>query len=198
MRVLTGARARLMRHVDEILALVVLVWGVTATLVRHAQNGSLGLNLALVAALSVALLVRRRAPLGFIAVTFGLAVMGAIWLNDPVNMSWSVYLRVVPAYTVGAFLELQKAALGLAIGFGGAVIIDLLQRHVLTNLVFTTVVTVAAWMTGRAMRHRRLLAAELHDRAMRVAAEREDRGGWRSPTSAHESRASCTPWWPTA
>ena len=163
------------RHLDELLALIVLTWGVIATASSHSQTGPLIANLAIVVALSAAIVMRRRAPLAFAAVTFALALISTIWLDNIVKATWSTYMLLVPAYTVAAFLELRAALLGLGITVGMVAAIDAFQRHVFMELLFTTIVAVAAWMAGRAMRHRRLLAVELQHRAERVAAEREDR-----------------------
>ena len=170
-----AARRWGLRHLDEILALVVLVWGVTATVARHTQKGPLVLNLLVVVGLAAAMLVRRRRPLVFTAVTLGLALVSRIWLDDNTRATWSIYILVVPPYSVAAYLELRQAVVGLVIAAGAAAAIDASHAHVFREIVFTTILAVGAWTTGRAMRHRRALAVELGHRTTRLAAEREDR-----------------------
>lgn len=164
-----------MLHLDELLAVIVLVWGVMTTVAQHSHKGPLSLNLGLVVVVAGALVVRRRLPLTFTAVTLGCALIGALWLDDLVKATWSTYMLVLPAYTVAAFLELPQALLGLALAVGGTAAVDAFQRHTFIEVLFTTIFAVAAWTTGHAMRHRRALARELRHRAAWLEAEREDR-----------------------
>lgn len=170
-----AAKAWVLRHLDEVLAITLLLWGVTATALRHTQRGPLALNLAVVVVMAAAMLVRRRAPLVFALVTIGSALITELWLDDVRQATWAIYLLVVPAYSVAAYLNLSRAIVGLAITVVLVGAINFAHSHVFLNLVFTTVLAVAAWTVGRALRNRRALAAELRQRGAQLAAERETR-----------------------
>jgi signal transduction histidine kinase len=164
------------RHLDELLALVVLLWGGISTAVRHTHaGGPLALNLVLVAVMAAVCLVRRRLPLVFMAVTLGCTLIGVIWLEDLTRSTWSIYVLLLPAYTVAAFCELRQAAVGLGLALGAGATIAAFQTHVFTDLLFASICAVTAWTIGRAMRHRRALARELRHRAQWLQDERDDR-----------------------
>ena len=163
------------RHLDHLLAGVILVWGMTDAATSRFAHGPFVLNALVVAGLAGAALLRRRAPLTFTAVSLLLAIVSTIWLTDVAKVQWSLYLLIVPAYTVAAYTDLRPALLGLAMALVAPTIVDALQSDFLGNVSFTLPLSIASWSAGRAMRHRRQLTAELEDRAARLEAEREAR-----------------------
>lgn len=163
------------RHLDEFLGLVVLVWGTIDTLVRHVHTGPLALNLAVVVVAAAVALVRRRLPLVFVVVTLGAALASALWLDNVVRFSWSIYMVLSPAYTAAAWCERPRAVAGLVLAVVGAGAVDAVQPHVVTDMLYTTICAVASWTVGRAIRHRRVLARALRHRAQWLEDEREDR-----------------------
>jgi len=71
---------------------------------------------------------------------------------------------------------LPRALGGLTLVEVGPWVVDVLAKNVnFGDFAFTTIVVGIAWVTGRAMRSRRLLHVELVGKATRLAAEREDR-----------------------
>jgi signal transduction histidine kinase len=167
--------AWLERHLDELLGALVLISGLI-WLQTSRVHGPVLLRLLVVAGLAATMVFRRRSPLAFAAVSMALALAAGGWIADITQTTWTLYLLLIPAYTVAAYEALPGALAGLAIVQAGPWGIDVLARHVqFGDFAFTTVVVSVAWVTGRAMRSRRLLHLELVAKAARLASEREAR-----------------------
>ncbi|MHB8233297.1 MAG: sensor histidine kinase [Solirubrobacteraceae bacterium] len=168
--------AWLERHLDQALAALVLVCGAIWVASGTKVEGAPELNLLIVAGLACAMLFRRRSPLGFTAASMALAIVCCAWLSDITQTAWTNYLLLIPAYTVASYEQLPRALVGLALAEAAPWGVDALSRHShLGDFVFTTIIVGISWVTGRALRSRRLLQIELIDKAKRLTAEREDR-----------------------
>jgi signal transduction histidine kinase len=165
------------RWLDPVCAgflLVALEIGVLAGDHRH---GPLALNMLAVAGIALAAVRRRRAPLSFVVIVGALAaLMNAFLTTLDESPLVAAYFLLVPAYTVAAWQTLRNAVLGLALLVGGAAVSELIAHHQPIGRFAGAAFTIsAAWTAGRAIRARRLLAAELQRTSAQLAAEREDR-----------------------
>jgi signal transduction histidine kinase len=121
---------------------------------------------------------RRRAPLAaLLAVLGAYGVVGSGWPD--LNPLYGFMAVVLAAYSVGAYAQPRRAALGgalvvLLFWVGG--LLDNL-RHPgtvpLGDFVFVTFLFGGAWLLGRVMGARGLQTVELQQRAARLEAERE-------------------------
>jgi len=103
-------------------------------------------------------------------------VITSAWVADITQTTWSLYLLLIPGYTVAAYESLPRALAGLALAQLGPWAVDAFAKHVNAgDFAFTSIVVGIAWVTGRAMHSRRLLHVELLEKAERLTAEREDR-----------------------
>jgi signal transduction histidine kinase len=167
--------AWLERHLDELLAVLVLIAGLI-WLATSKIDGPAAAQILIVAGLAAAISFRRRSPIAFAATSLALAVIASAWLADVSQTTWTLYLLLIPGYTVAAYEALPRALGGLALVQLGPWVVDALAKNVnVGDFAFTTIVVGISWVTGRAMRSRRLLHVELVMKATRMAAEREDR-----------------------
>ena len=88
----------------------------------------------------------------------------------------AAYILLIPAYTIGAWVNLRRALLGLAVLLGGAALSELIaQQDPVGTLIGAEFTVTAAWAAGRAIRARRVIVSELNVAAARLEVEREDR-----------------------
>ncbi len=164
------------RWLDPALALILLiVLGLDTASGSFVRHGPLALNLLLVAAMTLPIVWRRRAPLAVACLVMALAVVMTATLTDIAKSNFSIYLVLVPPYTVAAYETRGRALAGLAACVAGATAVVAIHHSSLGDYVFIEALLVAAWATGRALRARRQLAAELRRKAERITAEREGR-----------------------
>lgn len=163
------------RWLDGALAAAVLVTFEWEILTSHHRHGSLGLNLVIVAVIALSTLWRRRAPLEFVCVVMGLSILLTTALTDVTKLIASVYVLLIPAYTVAADEEQTRALVGLAICLISASVLNAISGQNVASYLFVSGFVVAAWTVGRSLRARRLLNKELERKAQRIAAERESR-----------------------
>jgi signal transduction histidine kinase len=162
---------------DPLLAAVLLVAFEIEVLTSSARRGPLVLNIAIVAAMALAAIWRRRSPLLFLLVVGMLANVLNGGLDSLHNSTVTgLYTVLLPTYTVAAWEERRRAILGLAIFLGGAALQTLILSHDTAGYFAGGAFTLsAAWAAGRAIRSRRVLTAELERRSARLQAERDDR-----------------------
>lgn len=137
------------------------------------------LPLALLAVLTTVPLVwRRRAPFAVLLAT-GVAawVLGAGW--PELNALYTFIVVVVAVFSVGAYAEPRRAAVGCALvllTFWAGALEDNARhpgRRGPSDVVFVTVVFGGAWLLGRALRGRGQRAAQLEQRAARLEADQQ-------------------------
>jgi signal transduction histidine kinase len=146
-------------------------------LTSNHRHGPLALNAAVVAAMALAGLWRRRSPLVFLAVTGLLAISLSQGLTSrDYGTLVGVYSVLAPTYAVGAWERTRPAVAGIMIWAAAAALAGgLIERASLGGLVGPLLAAGAAWSAGMAVRAQRELAARLRDTTTRLAAERGER-----------------------
>ena len=128
------------------------------------------------AAMSLACLWRRRKPLWFLVVVVALVFPLSSNLAPASSFLTAVYVGLLPAYAVAAWEDRRRAWLGLAILVLASAVGQLLIRQTgVANYAPSLFTICAAWATGRAIRARRAIDAELQQTTALVAAEGDDR-----------------------
>ena len=155
-----------LRHGDQALPFVLMAAAVAEILLVHPDyNRALFLPLAVILPLS--LLARRRHPLAVLALS--IAAWVVIDTNSPINedpLALALVL-VVAVYSVGAHTSGRHAVVGLAlvvaVGLAGTIgdanegtFMDLLG-----NAIFFFTIFGGLWLSGRAIRRRRIREREL-------------------------------------
>jgi signal transduction histidine kinase len=118
---------------------------------------------------------RRRAPLGYAAVTMVMAIVLAGPLGQSDTAVLPVYATLVPAYTVAAYCGRRQALAGLAICLPGVVVLALLGPPTIAGYLVGVGMCIGAWLAGRWMNGRNALVRELGRQLERLASERHDR-----------------------
>jgi signal transduction histidine kinase len=118
---------------------------------------------------------RVRAPLAFAVLASASAIVLAALLGSRDTSVLPVYATLVPAYAVAAHADRGRARVGLLVCLAGVITLAVLGPPTAVGYAVGIALCVASWIAGREMRDRRMLAAELDDRAGRLAAERHDR-----------------------
>jgi signal transduction histidine kinase len=161
---------------DVLLAVGVAVFAQVEVWTEHLHPLAVSCPVALVQA--AALAWRRRAPLASALVAFGLfpvETAAGVSLHTPV---FPILLVMLVLYGVAVYSEQRRALLGLAlplVALWGALGIQFLRggEHTApTDVLFISVLVVAPWLVGRAMRGRLSQAEELARRAERLETER--------------------------
>ena len=143
------------------------------------RGGTLPLLLAVVASLALAL--RRHAPLAVLAVTL-LCADAAELLGG--QSDGGGLAALVAVYTVAAWCDSRRALLGLAVALVSAVLVTALlpgvrdpvdDVPVVLLLLAVALAHVVPWLVGRVVRIRRAYTLELEERARRLEHEREQR-----------------------
>jgi signal transduction histidine kinase len=143
-----------------------------------------GLTLLILLPAALALAVRREHPLVpmvAVAVTYSLSGFVA---TDITDLSATLPMALVAAYAIGRFGTDVRLAAVLA---GATIVLTNLGSHKVTldDWVFPIVAFGGAMLTGRALRTRALVAAELAERTERLAVEQDLRA---AEAAVHERR----------
>jgi signal transduction histidine kinase len=162
---------------DVLLAAGLLVVGQIETWTTSSFEPKLPLAV-LAVLVTVPLAWRRRAPLGAL---LAMAVPGFVLSSGwpELNPLYSFLAVLVAAFSVGAYAEPRRAAVGCALvilTFWVGALEDNARhpgRRGLSDVAFVTVVFGGAWLLGRALRGRGQHAAELEQRAARLQAEQQ-------------------------
>jgi signal transduction histidine kinase len=164
------------RGQDPLLACGWLVVLEAAALTSNHRHGPLALNLAVVAAMALAGLWRRRAPLFFLAATALLSfpLSQGLTSRDYATLV-GIYGVLVPTYAVGAYAKRPRAVAAIVVWAVAITVAGLAQHAALSGLAGPLLAAGTAWAAGVAVRAQRQLTAKLRDAAARLAAEREDR-----------------------
>lgn len=160
---------------DLVLAGVLLVAFEIDIITTHTHRGPLALNILVAAAIAIATVWRRSAPLASASAVMALGLVMAAWLTNPTTHVVPLYLLFVPAYTVAAYEPRNRAVIGLAVCVAGPWGMSAATHATASDWAFTAGMSGGAWAVGRGLRARRLLNAELAAKAERLAAERESR-----------------------
>lgn len=148
---------------------------VEAVTSRH-RSGALVLNVVIVAALALAGLYRRRAPLAFLATigALGIALSGGLAAPQRASVV-GAYVVVAGGYTVAAYCPIRPAALALAAIVLGDVAVAVAHHAPATTALGGGLLTVLVWTVGRIVRDQRRLVGDLRATNLRLAADRDAR-----------------------
>jgi signal transduction histidine kinase len=169
------SRLRDPRSVDRLVAAIFLVLGLLDVTIGPDVEGPLWGNVLATFGVAAVLLARRVAPvlaaLAFYAILFAFA----IWLTPPPDLLVAFggffffpYAAAVYAGTRAAIVVLGGIPVTVV---GVDMIVD--QENIVADAFFPTVLGIAAFIVGRAVRSRLELAAELHEAAL-LAQEDEE------------------------
>jgi signal transduction histidine kinase len=121
-----------------------------------------------------ALYWRRVAPLTVAAVFFGAVAAESLLGVSLERPDAPLLMALVSVYTIGAYLALREALIGLAVALVGIWIgVASQTARGYSDFVFTLIVVAAGWLVGRGMHGRVRQTAELAERTLRLEQERE-------------------------
>jgi signal transduction histidine kinase len=158
---------------DPFLAAVLLI-AAEVELLGRAHNGPLLGEVAVVAGLTAPIAWRRRAPLEVACVVMTMLIVLKAIDSDFHQLTVPLFSVFIPPFSVAAYESRQRALLGLAVCVIGPSILNAIGSGS-GSLAFAIGIPSASWATGRLVRARGILAAELRSKSKRIAAEREDR-----------------------
>jgi signal transduction histidine kinase len=169
--------------VDPILAVVFLLACEVETLIdldgdRSRHHWPLAGNVLIIAGVAVPIAWRRRAPLACASVVMVCVFVLTVSLNDVKNVTTPQLALFIIPYSVAAYSSRTRAILGLAICVAAIAAANLLEPGLssASSWVFSLgASTVPSWVTGRLLRARRTLAAELRRTNERIIAEQHGR-----------------------
>ena len=155
------------RHRDVLLA-IALALGTIAEVAAGHESGAVGVPLALLACLPLA--VRRRHPIATIALqSLAFAAYGAIAVQPP---NFPVVAEIIGVFTVGAHVAGRRAYVALALVVV-AVFVQMIAREELDDAIWVAVVIFTPpFAAGRALGARRAQVAELEAITTALEAER--------------------------
>jgi len=165
-----------LRWLDPLIAMIFLV-ALELTVVTSSVHGvSRFRDVTALAGMALAGVWRRRWPLPFVIVVAALLLPLSDQVSPRTSPVAAIYVGLIPAYTVAAWEERRNACLGLAVLAAAAALNQMIYHRVaFINYAGPLFVICAAWVTGRAVRSRRVAAATLRRATARLAAERDDR-----------------------
>jgi signal transduction histidine kinase len=160
------------RQADLALAALLATFGLAELWLVHVGPKSIAVPATAVAGLALAF--RRLAPLLTVA-----AVLGSIAAESLLGVSLQkpdapLLMALVAVYTVGAYLPLRDAVVGLSLaiaGIGASYAGSSTNGH--SDFAFTSVVVTAGWLVGRGMHGRVTQEAVLVERTQRLEQEAE-------------------------
>ena len=161
------------RVLDRLLAAVALVVSMLDVALNPNLNGPVVANLAVLAAMCVALLWRRTHPFVTLATVLTGAVVLAEWLTPPPDTFAVVLILLTACYSVGRHVPGRRALLGLVAAVGTVVVVALIYDpgDVIWPAVFFAGLP---WLAGRTLRNQTMLARELAEKAERATHAREE------------------------
>jgi signal transduction histidine kinase len=164
---------------DTALALIALVACEVEVLRALAGKGDstelLTLYSLQIAAFTVPLVWRRRAPLLVTCLMMTAIVLLVVTLPDLGNLTSPALVALIPAYSVAAYAERLRASIGLAVCLVGFATPNIFHASGIDSWVFSIGVCVAAWVSGMLLRSGRVLTEDIRRRTVSMAAERDSR-----------------------
>jgi signal transduction histidine kinase len=158
-----------------ILAAAVLAGGASDVFGDPQRRGPWLVAAVAVAGMGAATLWRRQAPLAFTLAIMALIMVLRTTVPNITDLNFlPIFMLLVPPYTVAAHEDRVRSGIGLAACLATYVAISAIGSGRGT-WYFAAGMGSAAWAIGRAVRARRLLAAQLQRRNERLTLERADR-----------------------
>ena len=160
---------------DAGVALLVFVAGVIESVGTEEPAGREALTVALLAGMCASIAFRRRRPLAVVCVFFAFGIVLTLVSTSSAEFASPFLLILVLAYTVGTIADTRTAVLGAGLCVLGVCgVTTAMGDPIVGDYIFPSGFCLAAWGIGRTIRHRSLLAAELHEAAVRAEEEREE------------------------
>ncbi|MEO9140351.1 MAG: histidine kinase [Jatrophihabitans sp.] len=168
--------ARLRRWVEPALVVGWLIALETEALTSIHTKGPLALNVLAVAAMAIAGLWRRRAPLIFLIAVGALALALSSGLTSSHYATITgIYGVLIPTYALGAWGKRSHSLAGIAVWALAATASGIAHHSQLSGIAGPLLAAGASFAVGRAIRAQRDLSAQLTATATQLAAEQEDR-----------------------
>jgi signal transduction histidine kinase len=149
------------------------------TALKSREHGpQLALAMAVLAAIALATLWRRRAPLWYLLVVCALLIpLSRTPLAPHTSAVTAIYAGLIVPYAVAAFEDLRRAVCGLVVMLAliGSLALFASSGVSASDYLDTSATIVTAWVAGRAVRERRAVITRLKGTAARLARENEDR-----------------------
>jgi signal transduction histidine kinase len=164
------------RRFDVAVAAVWLVALEAEVALSSHLSGPRWANALAVAAMTVAAVWRRRAPLLFLAFVGLLAVpLGGGLTSTAHSTLTGAYVLTVPLFTVAAWSTKRRSIVGLVVWVGGASVGMVLWHSPVGGWLGAALMGCVVWTAGRITRSQRDLAARLRAASKRLTAERAAR-----------------------
>jgi signal transduction histidine kinase len=139
------------------------------------RSGSLALNLAAVAAMSLGCIWRRRYPIAFSVLVGG---AGLLMMHGMTSRNYGtlvgLFTVTVPQYTVGAWAERRRALAYLVAFEIVAAGMGLFEHASSSGIAGPALLGAVAWLAGRALRRERMVAERLRQGSRRLVEEEAD------------------------
>ena len=133
------------------------------------------LAIAVLAWFTLPLGFRYRWPLASILTAYVGGIVGVTLIPDLALISAPFVVLLLGAYAAGGITELPRALVGLILSWILVALVAVAAKDPLVgDFIFPSVFAFVAWAIGRAVRQRTLLAAELHEQALRADEDREE------------------------
>jgi signal transduction histidine kinase len=162
--------------VDAVFAGAWLVALEIEALTSSHRTGPIAANVAAVAAMAAAGVIRRRAPFVFLAVVGALTLALSGGLASPARASLvGAYALFVGGYTIAAYQPRRRALAGLVVVLVGVVVGTAVQDAAAGAAFGGGLMVCLVWLLARMVRQQREVTAALEDATARLAAEREER-----------------------
>lgn len=158
---------------DPLLAVALTVFGQLETWTSGEVEGPRGVIAVVVAVMTGAAAWRRRAPLAVALLTIALVLSSEAAWNVPDAIAAPVLALLVACYSLGAHAPLRTAAAGLVLVLVPLLGSALWQDKGLDDFLFIGTILAGIWASGRLVRSRRGLAAQLAERAVLLEHERD-------------------------
>lgn len=158
---------------DPLLAAALTVFGQVEAWTSAEVDGPRAAVAAVVAVMTLATAWRRRAPLAVALLTITLVLTSEATWNVPDAIAAPVLALLLACYSLGAHAPLRTAATGLVLVLAPLLASALWQDKGLDDFLFLGTIFAGIWASGRLVRSRRGLAAQLADRAVLLEHERD-------------------------
>jgi signal transduction histidine kinase len=155
----------------------VVLFAITATemLTNDAFAGERAVALLAVAGFTLPFGVRRRWPAGAVIAAWLSCAAGSVAAESFFHLGTPFLILMWSAFIAGGVPSLRDALLALGAMAAGLVIVNVTYPpSVLGDYLFPGGFAIAMWVGTRTVRNRTLLAAELHEEALRAEERREE------------------------
>jgi signal transduction histidine kinase len=149
--------------------------GVAMTLGGSDQAGGTIVDSIVVAAVTLPLVWRRTAPFAAAAAVAAGAVVSGVPTFDQARCGVAIPVALLIVFSVAARRGRGEALAGLALVLAGMVVLLFTDPLLGTGALFILPLCAGVWSTGRVVRSRNRVAAELAERSAQLARTREDR-----------------------